>query len=59
VLAALLGAALLAALWSADGGIALERSALRYLLRTAGIGALEGLSVGLLVYCALFQRKIL
>src|SRR5262245_51138876 len=59
VLAGLLAAALLAALWSADGGIALERSALRYLLRTAGIGALEGLSVGLLVYCALFQRKIL
>src|SRR5262245_25620626 len=39
VILGLLGAAALAALWSADGGVAFEHSALRYLLRTAGIGA--------------------
>ena len=59
VVAGLAGAALVAALWSADSGIAFTHAALRHLLRTAGIGALEGLGVALLVYCALFQRKML
>jgi Domain of unknown function (DUF4184) len=58
VIAALLGVMALAALWSADGGLALERSALRHLLRTAGIGAVQGLGVALLVYCTLFRRKM-
>jgi len=58
VIAALLGVMAIAALWSADSGLAFDRSALRHLLRTAGIGALQGLGVALLVYCTLFRRKL-
>jgi hypothetical protein len=59
VIAGLLGAMAVAALWSADIGIAFERSALRHLLRTAGIEGLEALGAALVVYCILFQRKML
>ena len=55
---AMLGAMTVAALWSADGHLAFELSALRHFLRTAGLGALHGLALALLVYCALFQRKM-
>jgi hypothetical protein len=48
----------IAALWSADIWPAFERSALRDLSRTAGIGALQGLGAAVLLYCALFQRKM-
>jgi hypothetical protein len=58
VIVGLLGATLIAALWSADIWLAFDLPVLRHLLRTAGIGAVEGLGVALLVYCALFQRKI-
>ena len=46
-------------LWSADTSLAFEYAGFRVLARSAGIGAIEGLSVALLVYCLLFQRKIL
>jgi Domain of unknown function (DUF4184) len=59
VIAGLLGAMAVAALWSADIGIAFDRSALRHLLRTAGIAGLEALGAALVVYCILFQRKML
>ena len=54
----LLGATAIAALWSADVWPALDRPAIKHLLRTAGVAALQGLGVALLVYCALFQRKM-
>jgi hypothetical protein len=53
-----LGAMSVSALWSADSALAFELPALRHLLRTAGIGALDGLAVALVVYCALFRRKM-
>jgi hypothetical protein len=59
VIAALLGAVAVAALWSADTGIAFDRPALRHLLRTAGIAGLEAFGAALVVYCILFQRKML
>ena len=59
VIAGLLGAMAVAALWSADIGIAFERPALRHLLRTAGIAGLQAFGAALVVYCILFQRKIL
>lgn len=59
VIAGLLGAMAVAALWSADIGIAFERPALRHLLRTAGIAGLQALGAALVVYCILFQRKML
>jgi hypothetical protein len=55
----LLGAMLVAALWSADIWLAFDRAALRHLSRTAGIGALEGFGVALFIYCLVFQRKML
>lgn len=55
---ALVGAMLVAALWSADIWLAFDRAALRHMLRTAGIGALEGLGVALFVYCLVFRRKM-
>jgi hypothetical protein len=58
ILVAMLGAMIVAALWSADIWLAFDRAALRHLLRTAGIGALEGLGVALFVYCLVFQRKM-
>jgi hypothetical protein len=58
VMLALAGAMAIAALWSADIWPAFERSALRDLSRTAGIGALQGLGAAVLLYCALFQRKM-
>jgi hypothetical protein len=58
VFAGVIGVSALAALWSADGVLAYDRSALRHLLRTAGIGALQGLGVALLAYCLAFQRKM-
>lgn len=58
VIVGLLAAAAFAALWTADGALASDRSALRHLLRTAGIGALQGLGVALLLYCLAFQRKM-
>jgi Domain of unknown function (DUF4184) len=59
VIAGLLGAMAVAALWSADSGIAFDRPALRHLLRTAGIAGLQALGAALVVYCILFQRKML
>lgn len=60
---AVLGAMAIAALWSADISLTSELSfdtrVLRRLLRTAGIGALEGLGAALLVYCLIFRRKML
>ena len=53
------GAAAISALWSADIGVVNDLAAARQLLRTAGIGAVEGFGVALLVYCLLFQRKML
>jgi uncharacterized membrane protein YeaQ/YmgE (transglycosylase-associated protein family) len=58
VFIALVGAMLVAALWSADIWLAFDRAALRHLLRTAGISALEGLGVALFIYCLVFQRKM-
>jgi hypothetical protein len=55
---ATLGAMTIAALWAADSSLAFDAPALRHLMRTAGLGALDGLAVALLVYCALFQRKM-
>jgi Domain of unknown function (DUF4184) len=59
VIAGVLGAVAVAALWSADIGIAFDRPALRHLLRTAGIAGLEAFGAALVVYCILFQRKML
>lgn len=56
---ALAGAMAIAALWSADIWLTFDLPALRHLLRTAGIGALEGLGAALLVYCLAFRRKML
>ena len=56
---ALLGSMAIAALWSADISLTFEVAALRRLLRTAGIGALEGLGAALFVYCLVFRRKML
>lgn len=58
VVLAAAGAMLVAGLWSADIWLAFDRAALRHLLRTAGIGALEGLGVALFIYCLVFQRKM-
>jgi hypothetical protein len=58
VMVCLLCAMALAALWSADHAISFDRAALRHLLRSAGIGALQGLGVALLIYCLAFQRKM-
>ena len=55
---ATLGAMTIAALWSADSWLAFDLPALRHLFRTAGLGALDGLALALLVYCALFRRKM-
>lgn len=55
---AMLSAMTIAALWSADSWLAFDLPALRHFFRTAGLGALDGLAVALLVYCALFQRKM-
>jgi hypothetical protein len=59
VLACLLGAMAVTALWSADAGLAFDVAAVKRFLRTTGIDALQGLGVALLVYCALFRRKML
>jgi len=56
---AFLGAMAVAALWSADIWLTFDIVALRQLLRTAGIGALEGLGAALLIYCLAFRRKML
>jgi hypothetical protein len=58
ILLALLGAAALAASSSADLPAA-DLLALRHFLRTGGFAAVQALSVALLVYCLLFQRKML
>ena len=57
ILLALLGAAALAAWVSADLPAA-DLVALRHFLRTGGFAAVQALSVALLVYCLLFQRKM-
>lgn len=57
ILLALLGAAALAASVSADLPAA-DLAALRHFLRTGGLAAVHTLSVALLVYCLLFQRKM-
>lgn len=49
------GAMAISALSSADSWLALDRQ----LLKSVGIGALQGLAGALLVYCLIFQRKIL
>lgn len=56
---ALLAAPLAVALFWADAPPAYDLAALRHLARSAGLAALEAFVIGLLVYCALFQRKIL
>jgi hypothetical protein len=58
ILIALGGIVLVAALGGADSAPAFELASLRHFLRTAGLAGLEGLSVALLVYCLVFQRKI-
>ncbi len=58
VIAGLLGAMAVAALWSADIGIAFDRPALRHLLRTAGIDGLQAFGAAVVVYCILFRRKM-
>lgn len=59
VLLALCGVALIAALWSADTPLGRDLITLRHFLRSAGIAALQAFVIALLVYCALFQRKML
>ena len=55
---ALLAAAMgLAALASADVWPALDYAALRHLLRTAGVGAFEGLGAALFVYSVVWQLR--
>jgi hypothetical protein len=58
ILLVLLGAASLA-VWATAEPPAAELRALRQFLRTGGVAAVQALSVALLVYCLLFQRKML
>jgi hypothetical protein len=58
ILLALFAAAALAA-WVTAGPPAADLRALRQFLRTGGFAAVHSLSVALLVYCLLFQRKML
>jgi Domain of unknown function (DUF4184) len=58
VVLALLGAGALAACLTAEPPAA-DLRALRQFLRTGGIAAVQALSVALLVYCLVFQRKML
>jgi hypothetical protein len=58
ILLALFAAAALAA-WVTTEPPAAELRALRQFLRTGGFAAVQALSVALLVYCLLFQRKML
>jgi hypothetical protein len=58
ILVALLGAGALAA-WVTAEAPAADLRALRQFLRTGGFAAVQALSVALLVYCLLFQRKML
>jgi Domain of unknown function (DUF4184) len=58
IVLALLGAASLAA-WVTAEPPAADLLALRKFLRTGGFAAVQALSVALLVYCLLFQRKML
>ena len=58
VAALLLAAGLLGALGAADSALTFDPASLRHFLRTSGLAGVEGLSVALLVYCLLFQRKI-
>ncbi len=58
VVLALLGVGALAA-WLTAEPPAADLRALRQFLRTGGIAAVQTLSVALLVYCLLFQRKML
>ncbi|HJT61865.1 MAG TPA: DUF4184 family protein [Burkholderiales bacterium] len=58
ILLALLAAAALAA-WVTAEAPATDLRALRQFMRTAGFAAVQALSVALLVYCLLFQRKML
>jgi hypothetical protein len=57
IVLALLGAGALAA-WVAAEPPAADLLALRQFLRTGGFAAVQALSVALLVYCLLFQRKM-
>jgi hypothetical protein len=57
-LLALLGSAALAAAWMTDA-LVLEPAALRRFLRAGGVAAVYGFGAALLVYCLLFQRKML
>jgi hypothetical protein len=57
ILALLAAAMALAALASADAWPALDYTALRHLLRTAGVGAFEGLTAALLVYSVAWQLR--
>ena len=52
---AIAGAMAICALQAADNWPAFDRQ----LLKSVGIGALQGLAAALLVYCLIFQRKIL
>ena len=58
VVLVLLGAGALAACITAEPPAA-DLRALRQFLRTGGIAAMQALSVALLVYCLVFQRKML
>jgi hypothetical protein len=57
-LLALLGSAALAAAWMTDA-LAPEPAALRRFVRAGGVAAVYGFGAALLVYCLLFQRKML
>ena len=51
------GAMLVTALWSADAWPTPDVAALRHFLRTAGIGAIEGLAATLFAYCVVWQLR--
>jgi len=59
VVVSLLGVMTVAALWSADTALAFDLATVKRFLRSTGIGALQGLGVAVLIYCALFRRKML
>jgi hypothetical protein len=59
VIAGALGAMAIAALWTADARFAFDYAALKHLLRTAGLAALQALAIAIFLYCLLWQlRKV-
>lgn len=55
----LFGVALVAALGSADAPLGHDLATLRHFFRTTGIAAAQAFVIGVLIYCAVFQRKML